>query len=307
MIKKNIFIILLIYFFSLSFSFAEIKIILKIDNELVTNYDLNKEINYLEILNPNISKLNNNQKITLSKKSLTSEIIKKKELIKYLDNDKFEIPIEVLNDYYEKLGFKKEKEFEDYLKVKKSYNLDEVKKKIKIDLMWNDLIYSKYNNQIKINKEKIENKVDIKKDRIYKDYLLSEIVFAKKKESSLEKIYNEIKLSIDEIGFDNTANIYSISDTSKFGGKIGWINEIKLPKELIYELKNIEIGGTTNLIKIANNFLILKIEDIKLEKKPIDRENEIQELINQEINYQLNRFSKIYFDKIKLNYLINEN
>ena len=82
MIKKNIFIILLIYFFSLSFSFAEIKIILKIDNELVTNYDLNKEINYLEILNPNISKLNNNQKITLSKKSLTSEIIKKKRINK---------------------------------------------------------------------------------------------------------------------------------------------------------------------------------------------------------------------------------
>ena len=53
--------------------------------------------------------------------------------------------------------------------------------------------------------------------------------------------------------------------------------------------------------------MILKIEDIKLEKKPIDREKEIQELINQEINYQLNRFSKIYFDKIKLNYLINEN
>ena len=173
--------------------------------------------------------------------------------------------------------------------------------------MWNDLIYSKYNNQIKINKEKIENKVDIKKDRIYKDYLLSEIVFAKKKESSLEKIYNEIKLSIDEIGFANTANIYSISDTSKFGGKIGWINEIKLPKELMYELKNIEIGGTTNLIKIANNFLILKIEDIKLEKKSIDREKEIQEIVNQEINDQLNRFSKIYFDKIKLNYLINEN
>jgi peptidyl-prolyl cis-trans isomerase SurA len=307
MIKKTILKIFFIYFFLFGISFAEIKIILKIDDEIVTNHDLIKEINYLEILNPNISKLNNNQKIELSKNSLIQQIIKKKEVKKQIDLEKTEIPTDILKNYYQKLGFEKEEDFKDVLKVKKNYTLDEVKKKIKIDLMWSDLIYSKYNNQIKINKEKIENKVDIKKDRIYKDYLLSEIVFAKKKEGSLEKIYNEIKLSIDEIGFANTANIYSISDTSKFGGKIGWINEIKLPKELIYELKNIEIGETTNLIKIANNFLILKIEDIKLEKKPIDREKEIQELINLEINNQLNRFSKIYFDKIKLNYLINEN
>lgn len=305
--KKTIFKIFFIYFFLFGFSFAEIKIIIKIDNEIVTNYDLIKEINYLEILNPNISKLDNNQKIELSKNSLIQEIIKKKELKRQIDLEKTEIPIEVLKTYYQKLGFKKEEDFKDVLKVKTNYTLNEIKKKINIEFMWNDLIYSKYYNQVNINKKKIEDKIDEKKNNINKSYLLLEIVFKKNKEKSLEETYNEIKLSIQEIGFANTANIYSFAETSKFGGKIGWINEINLPKIIIKELKNLEIGETTNLIKNGNNFIILKIEDIKFEEKIIDREKEIQELINLEINNQLNKFSKIYFDKIKLNYSINEN
>ena len=307
MIKKTILKIFFIYFFLFGISFAEIKIILKIDDEIVTNHDLIKEINYLEILNPNISQLNNNQKIELSKSSLIQEIIKKKEVKKQIDLEKTEIPTDILKNYYQKLGFKKEEDFKDVLKVKKNYTLNEIKKKIKIELMWNDLIYSKYYNQVKTNKKKIENKIDEKENKINKSYLLLEIVFKKKKEKSIEETYNEINLSIKEIGFANTANIYSVSETSKFGGKIGWINEINLPRIIINQLNNLKIGEITSLIKNGNNFIILKIEDIKFEEKRIDREKEIQELINLEINNQLNKFSKIYFDKVKLNYSINEN
>ncbi len=142
---------------------------------------------------------------------------------------------------------------------------------------------------------------------LIKSSFYQKLFLKKKKDKTLNEISNEIKLSIQEIGFANTANIYSESESSKFGGKIGWISEISLSKQVAKELKILEIGEITNLIKIGNNFLILKIEDIKLNKKITNREKEIQNLIIQETNSQLEKFSKIFFDKIKLNYSINEN
>ena len=212
-----------------------------------------------------------------------------------------------MSNFYKRLGFNSSEEFVDKLKLNENYTLNEIKNKIKIDFMWNDLIYSKYINQVKVNKNEIINKVDSLKDEFDKEFLLSEIIFKKKKDKTLNEISNEIKLSIQEIGFANTANIYSESESSKFGGKIGWISEISLSKQVAKELKILEIGEITNLIKIGNNFLILKIEDIKLNKKITNREKEIQNLIIQETNSQLEKFSKIFFDKIKLNYSINEN
>ena len=122
----------------------------------------------------------------------------------------------------------------------------------------------------------------------------------------MKKFFEEIMLSIQEIGFNNTANIYSNSDSAKFGGKIGWISEISLSKQINKELENKKKGEYTDLIKIGNNFLILKIEDIKIENSIIDERKEIEKLIKLETSSQLNKFSKIYFNQVKLNYLIDE-
>ena len=72
------------------------------------------------------------------------------------------------------------------------------------------------------------------------------------------------------------------------------------------KLAIIKIGEYTDTIKIGNNFLILRIDDIKITEFKIDKEKEIEKLIKLETNKQLNKFSKIYFDKSKLNYSINE-
>ena len=120
-------------------------------------------------------------------------------------------------------------------------------------------------------------------------------------------LVNKIKNSISEIGFNNTANIYSISDSSKFGGKIGWIEETSLSKKITDELNNIKIGEYTNIIQIGNNFLILMIDDIKIKKININKEDELKKLINFETTKQLTQFSKIFFNKSKINYKINEN
>jgi len=308
MLKKKILLIAIIIFFFNTNLFAKINILATINDEIITNYDLKKEISYLEILNPKIIELNLDQKTKLAKRSYIDYIVKKKEINKSIKNENNNLPInEYLKNLYSNLNFQDELEFENFLKKQKIIDLSEIKEKIKIELLWNELIYSKYINQVKIDKEEILLLVDNMNNRQKKEYLLSEIVFKKNKNQTLNDLYNEIKISINEIGFNNSANIYSISESSKFGGKLGWLNSVELINEIKEKLTSLSVGDYTNPIKIGNNFVIIKLENERISTIKINKENEIKRLINIKIESQLNRYSKIYLDKIKLNYLINEN
>ena len=309
MIKK---IIVMVVFTLINFSnnllLADFKIIAKVDNEIITNYDLIKEINYLEILNPNLADLGNNQKLEIAKNSLINEIIKKKEIKKFLKVEKKDNKFteDYLKNLYSKLGIKNEEEFENKLKDKNIYNLSKIKDKINIELFWNELIYLRYKDQVKVDKESLISKVESLENQNRKEFFLSEIIFMKKKNVNLNDYIKEIKLSINEIGFNNTANIYSASESSKLGGKLGWVRDNSLSKSVSKELNKLNVGEYTDIIKLGNNFLILKIEDIRLSEIKIDKQKEIEKLIKIETNKQLNKFSKIYFDKTKINYSINE-
>ena len=115
-----------------------------------------------------------------------------------------------------------------------------------------------------------------------------------------------INQSIIEIGFENTANLYSISDSSKVGGKIGWININSLSPKISNSLKKVDLGQFTSPVNLNSKFIILKINDIKKEKKIIDVNKELGKLIKSEENRQLNNFSKMYFDRLKINTKIDE-
>ena len=305
-IIKTIFFFLLLCY--TSGSSADINIVLTIDDEIITNYDLEKESNYLKILNPNLNQLENSQILQLAKNSLTNEIIKKKEIIKYIDlNNENSLIDQYIEDLYKKLDIKNDESFQIFLKKNNSFSIEEVRQKIKLEIFWNELIYSKHINQVKIDKETIIKKVNSLNDNKIKEYLLSEIVFNVKKEFSTEDMINLIQLSIKEIGFDNTANIYSISNSAKLGGKLGWVVESSLSKKIIEKLKLIDEGKNTDIIKIGNSYLILKLEKIKITEIKIDKNKEIEKLVKIETNKQLNQFSNIYFNKSKINYSINEN
>ena len=308
MIKKTILLIALVFFFSYKGLFADIKIIASVDNEIITNHDMEKESSYLQILNPNFIQLDKSQRLEIAKNYLIDQIIKEKEAKKFinLEDDKNEIIKDYIKNLILKLGFDSEDEFEKSLDQEEDYNLLEIKEKIKMELLWNELIFLKYNNQVKIDNQQILRKVNEIQNSTKKEFLLSEIIFTKKKGVTIKKLLEEIRLSIQEIGFNNTANIFSNSDSAKFGGKIGWISEISLAKPVKEKIKGKIKGEYTDLIKLGNNFLILKIEDIKIEKSIIDKQVEIEKLVKLEKNSQLNKFSKIYFDKVKLNYLIDE-
>jgi peptidyl-prolyl cis-trans isomerase SurA len=172
--------------------------------------------------------------------------------------------------------------------------------------LWNELIFLKYNNQISIDENKLKIKIQSLNNQYKEEYLLSEILFSINKKENLKKNLDQIELSINEIGFSNTANIYSISDSSKLGGNLGWVNKNQLSNSLIKEIENLEVGDYTKPIRIGNNYLIIKIEDLRKSEIEIDQENELKKLIQNENNRQLNQFSRIYFNKSKKNYFISE-
>jgi len=307
MIKKKLLIFLsFVIFFNYQPVKSSIDIVTIIEDDIVTSYDIFKESQYLIILNPQLTNLDKNKINELAKESLIIEKIKKLEIKKNINFDNAIINVEEnLKTFYQNLNFDKLDLFEAELKKKEAYSLDEVRHKIKVDLLWNELIYKKYINQVKIDELKLKNKIQTIKDKKQKEYFLYEIVFNKKNQN-LEEFINQISLSIQEIGFNNTANIYSISETAKLGGKIGWIKESNLPNLLSKKLSNLKEGEYTNIIKIKNDYLIIKIDKIREIEANINEDEELKKLIRYETNNQLEQFSKIYFNKVEKNYQINE-
>ena len=170
--------------------------------------------------------------------------------------------------------------------------------------MWNQFIYNKFNQNVKINKEDIKNEL-LTKDK-QKEYLLSEILFTINDNEKLDKKTNLLKKEIDDKGFAQTALKYSISDTSNMGGKLGWVKETIMSSKIKKIIKEIKINNYTNPIVIPGGFLILKIEDIREVDSDFDLDSETNKIIKEKTNEQLNQLSNIYFNKIKKNIIINE-
>jgi len=305
--KKYIFslIILLILCFN-SYSKENIYIVYKIKNEIITNIDVNKERLYLITLNRELENLDKIKLLDISKESILKETIKRLELSKYFDLKTMDLNIEsYLENFYTMLDIKNELEFEQYLKSN-NLTLDYITKKIKIEVFWNQYIYEKYINLINIDENALKIKLNEIKDKEQgKIFFLSEILFEIENNNNFEKKVQNIEQSINEIGFNNTANIYSLSDSSKLGGKVGWIEEHKLSKDIIEKLSLLSKGQHTLPIQTGGNFLILKIEDIKNQKKMIDEEEILKKMIQFETNKKLNRFSEIFFKQIKINQTID--
>ena len=310
MIKsKNLIILSIIIFSLINFSYSEInlKILMKIDNQIITNYDLEKEANYLLALNPSLKEIEKEKLMTISKRSLIKEKIRKNEILKYTTLNKENTQIEaVLNNLILSLDFENQDQFQEYLK-KFNLSINDLKEKIEIENEWKSLVYAKYFNSVKIDKSDLKTKIEkINEKKFLVEYNLSEILFTKKKNFLIQDQIEEIKESIDKVGFENTANLFSISDSSKIGGKIGWVRENNLSKEINKNLKKLKENSYSEPIQLGNNFLILKINEIKKVPIEIDKKKELDKIVMIETTKQLDRFSNIFFDKIKLNSKISE-
>ena len=286
----------------------ETNIVIKVNNEIITNIDIENEIRYLVALNNELKETSEEILKNLAKQSVIKEKIKKKEVSKYFKfNTSQEFLDNVIKSYYTKLGIDSLENFKIYLQ-EYDLELDIVKNKIEIELLWNQLIGRQYQDQIIINKKDLENKVEkyLKENELTKEFNLSEIVFQIKNDNEIIEKKNLIKKDIVEKGFKSAANIYSISESSKFGGELGWIKSNQLSNKILDILTNLSIDELSEPIKIPNGYMILKINDIREITIEKDKEKLLDDLIKVETNNKYSQFSIIHYNKLKLNSVISE-
>jgi len=301
--------ILLIFFYSLiassNTSAIENKILFKVNNEIITSIDILTELKYLEMINSDFIKMPKKKAFEIAKKSLIREKIKVIELKKFFEEIKIEDEFlnRLLIDRFKSINIKSIYDFEKhFLLLDISPSL--IKEKISIEVMWNQLIFNKFKQNVKINKEDIKNEL-LTKDK-QKEYLLSEILFTINENEKFDKKTNLLEKEINDKGFSQTALTYSISDTSSKGGKLGWVKETILSSKIKKIIKKIKINSYTKPIIIPGGFLILKIENIRETKNDLDLDSEINRIVKEKTNEQLNQLSNIYFNKVKKDIIINE-
>jgi len=285
----------------------ENEIVFKINNEIITKVDVENEYKYLILLNKNLKNLNREEIIEISKRSIIKERIKKIELLKNFENPV--IPKKylelILQNIYKQIDIENLDDFKKYL-ISNNVNYNDVVKKIEIEALWNELIIEKFSSKLKIDKQKIRDRIISKKNEITKSYLLSEIVFEISNSKELSSKYEKIIKTIKEKSFNSAALTYSTSDTSNTGGNLGWIDENSLNKKLREILSSMKENEFTEPITIPGGFMILNIRKIKEIELIKNIDEEVNKVINLQKNIQLNQFSKMYFNKIKKGIQINE-
>ena len=303
---------LFVSFLILTFNFCNLqafenKILFKIDNEIITTIDIYHELKFLKIFNPQINELNNDEQLVVSKNSIIRDKIKKTEILNFVEEIKVEdkFLMNLLKSKYLQIEFTNIVNFEDYLK-ENDLNVELIKEKFAIELIWNDLVFQKYNSKISIDKKKIKSEILNKPKKNLRELSISEIIFNVSKKSEFEKKYEQVLKDIELTGFKNAALIHSVSDSASVGGYIGWIKEDNLSEKIRKGISDLKRGEFSKPILTSSGFLIIKVEDEKKYEIDSNLDNEINNLIQFKTREQLNQFSRLYFNKVKKNVIFNE-
>lgn len=302
--KLIIFVLLFLSFFS-DVNAKENRIVVKVNNSIITSVDILNEIKFLSFLNEEFKSIKKNEQIQIAKNSLIRDRIKSIEILKFqdnlnLDNENFE---KIIKNYFRGQTIENLAEFE-ILFNKNNLDIEFIREKISIDTFWKGYIYEKFYRNVKIDESEIK-KIILEKEK-QNEYMLSEIVFTLNKDEKLSKKFEKITNMIKNRNFAEAALNFSISDSSGRGGELGWIKENVLNKKIKNELRNIDNDEFTNPITIPGGFLILYRENSREVKNSLDVKNEIKNVIDRKTNDQLNRFSNIYLKKLRKNIQIDE-
>ena len=283
----------------------ENKILFKVNNEIITSLDILIELKYLAAINKEFNSLKKESKFEISKKSLIKEKIKAIEIKKAIKNIKIEDEIlnKLILNYFKDLKINSIDEFERFF-LNKNIDPNLIRKKISVELLWNQLIFGKYNQNVKIDEELIKNNLSDNKKQV--EFLILEILFNISENENLIEKTKFINDSIKKIGFPQTALAYSISNTANKGGKLGWVAETILSEKIYRELKTLNKDEYTKPILVPGGFLILQLLDFRETNKNFNMDKEVKKVVVQKTNQQLNSYSNIYFNKLKKDIVINE-
>jgi len=306
---RLILILVLTIFISKNALCENIIIKFKVENQIITNFDIKQEINYLTAFNNKLKNLSKRKITTIATNSIIQEKIKLIHLINVfnVDEDNDKLNKLLLENLYNNLKLNKYEELNSYLK-RHSLNVEEVLYKLKLEFLWNEFIYKNYANKVNIDKKKLKLKIkkDLNNKMTVDEYYLREILFKIDNNEKFEEKYKKIIDLIEKDGFENAANIFSISNTSKKGGDLGWIKKTQLNEKLVNKIEKLNLNNITSPIKVGNGFLLIKLEKKRIFKEKIDLDRELENLVNKETDRQLNQYSIIFFNKLKKGITINE-
>tara|TARA_B100000989_G_scaffold269868_1_gene225592 strand:- start:1595 stop:2524 length:930 start_codon:yes stop_codon:yes gene_type:complete len=307
--KKKILIGIFIFFLTTNFKIAycEVFIKAKVNNQIITNIDVKNEKNYLLALNPNLRNLSSENINLYAVDSAINEKIKKIEIEgQYEITPNNKIVKKVITDLYSGIGINNVEEFKKHLSDYE-INLNMVEKKIAIEIAWNDYIVRKFNNSILVDEAKILDKINqINTKNSVENLLLSEIIFTINENENLKSKFEKIKESIEKIGFEETAKIYSVSESKKNGGEIGWVYKTQLSNKISEHIKDLNIGEFTEAITVPGGFILIKLIDKKNQLLEIDKEDQFKKALNFERNRQLTMYSTLHYKRIYNKAVINE-
>ena len=298
---------LIIFFLNVLNSYSQIYIKAKVNDQIITNHDIENEIKYLVALNPNLKELNKKEINRYAIDSAINEKVKKIEIEKFykiVGNNA--VVDRIIKSLYSKLNITDLESFIQYLDVN-GIDINQVRDKIGIEVAWNDLIVNQFANSIKVDEKMIKEKINIqKKNTNIENLLLSEIIFTINDNNEFQEKYSKIKKSIDSIGFEETARIYSVSNTKNNGGNVGWIYKNQLSKKIVSEINKINVGEYTNPITTSGGFIIIMLNEVKNEKLIINEEEQFEKAVLFERDKQLKRYSTLHYKRVFNKTRINE-
>ena len=306
---KKFLIFTTIFFLSFNFKLAGSQVFIKakVNNKIITNIDIKNEKNYLLALNPNLRNLPDENINRYAIDSAINEKVKKLEIERLYEIEvNNNIINKIIKDLYSEIGISNLEEFKKYLTIY-NINLDVVEKKIAIEVAWNDYIVQKYNNAVLVDEDKIRNKIkNLSKKNYVENLLLSEIIFTLNENEDFDIKFEKIKDSIKNIGFEETAKIYSVSESKKSGGKIGWVYKSQLSNKISDQINKIELGEFTNPITVPGGFILIKLNDKKNQLMEINEEEQFKKALNFEKNRQLTMYSTLHYKRVYNKAVINE-
>jgi len=311
-IKKNSFnkILFFIIFLNIetnSFALTKNKIVARIENKIISSYELKNKIKTILFLsNQSLNQKNINFTKTQALQQLIDHKLKKNQIIKFniqADNKN------QIDNYLNNLSSKYKTDVNGIKKIFKNNNLDfELHlNEIKTEFNWQRLIFNKFTNKIIIDEKEIENELNdfIKNKNSFQEYKLAEIEISLKNNSEDKDTILEVNNEINSIGFEKTAIKYSMSTSSLDGGNIGWISSKSLSEEILAMLNKMKIGDISKPIIQTNTATILKLLDKKtLDVNNINFNQLRQKIIRNKKNELLNLYSNNYLSKVKNNALI---
>ena len=304
-LEKKLKIVLLFLFISFfnvkDLSSLENKILFKVDNEIITTIDIHEEIKFLKTFSPETNSLSEEELYEISKNSIIRDKIKKIEIMNYVEEIKVEdkFLLNLIKNKYSRKGIDTLENFENYLKSN-NLNTQIIREKLSIELIWNDIVYQKFNEKIIVDKVKIKKEIlQTPQKEMQKELLLSEIVFGVENKADYENKYQEILQNIIKNGFKKTALIFSNSDTASNGGLIGWVKEDNLNKTIKEIVSKLKLGEFSKPIRTSSGFIIILVEDEKKSESKFNLDDKVEEIVRFKINNQLSQFSSMYLNKIK--------